>query len=256
MILTMRVRGYPAGVPCWVELSTPDPAGAVDFYRGLLGWTAEDIPVLRHGGRAVAGVRQGPADRPAGWVSYVATEDTAATADSVTSAGGMVLSPVADVEPGARTALFADPSGAVFGAWQRDTFGGAQVVNELGTVCWTDLVTNDLAGAETFYRDVFGWDRQVGDYADDYFEFTCAGRPVAGMRAIAAPLPPGTPCHWSVTLLVEDCETTAARCAELGGSVVLPPIDAGVGTYAALAGPYGAVFGTITLIPELLANFL
>ena len=29
---------YPAGVPCWIDLTPPDPAAAVEFYRGLFGW--------------------------------------------------------------------------------------------------------------------------------------------------------------------------------------------------------------------------
>jgi predicted enzyme related to lactoylglutathione lyase len=40
----MSVRdGYPAGVPCWVETSQPDPESAVSFYAGLFGWQVEDV---------------------------------------------------------------------------------------------------------------------------------------------------------------------------------------------------------------------
>ena len=34
---------YIPGVPCWVDTSQPDPATAVDFYRGLFGWEFEDV---------------------------------------------------------------------------------------------------------------------------------------------------------------------------------------------------------------------
>ena len=34
---------YPAGVPCWIDTSQPDPAGAARFYSGLFGWQAEDV---------------------------------------------------------------------------------------------------------------------------------------------------------------------------------------------------------------------
>ena len=30
--------GYIPGVPCWVDVSEPDPEAAVDFYGGLFGW--------------------------------------------------------------------------------------------------------------------------------------------------------------------------------------------------------------------------
>ena len=29
--------GYPAGVPCWIDTTQPDPQAAAEFYRGLLG---------------------------------------------------------------------------------------------------------------------------------------------------------------------------------------------------------------------------
>src|SRR5260370_164620 len=33
---------YPAGVPCWVDTSQPDPVDAARCYSGLFGWQAED----------------------------------------------------------------------------------------------------------------------------------------------------------------------------------------------------------------------
>ena len=39
----MRERTeYPAGVPCWVDTSQPDPEAAAAFYGGLFGWEFED----------------------------------------------------------------------------------------------------------------------------------------------------------------------------------------------------------------------
>jgi hypothetical protein len=35
--------GYPAGVPCWIDTTQPDPQAAAEFYRGLLGWKLEDM---------------------------------------------------------------------------------------------------------------------------------------------------------------------------------------------------------------------
>src|ERR1700694_5903930 len=35
--------GYPAGVPCWIDTTQPDPQAAAEFYRGLLGWELEDM---------------------------------------------------------------------------------------------------------------------------------------------------------------------------------------------------------------------
>ena len=34
--------GYPAGVPCWIDTSQPDPDAAASFYGSLFGWGFED----------------------------------------------------------------------------------------------------------------------------------------------------------------------------------------------------------------------
>ena len=63
-------------------------------------------------------------------------------------------------------AVFADPTGAVFGIWQPGTFAGAELVNEYGTCGWNELGTRDTAAAKEFYGAVFGWgtveDRVLG----------------------------------------------------------------------------------------------
>ena len=33
--------GYPPGVPCWVDLTQPDPDATMAFYRALFGWDLE-----------------------------------------------------------------------------------------------------------------------------------------------------------------------------------------------------------------------
>jgi predicted enzyme related to lactoylglutathione lyase len=35
--------GYIPGVPCWVDVSEPDPEPALEFYGGLFGWEFEDV---------------------------------------------------------------------------------------------------------------------------------------------------------------------------------------------------------------------
>ena len=43
--------GYPAGVPCWIDTSQPDPEAAARFYGELFGWELDDA----HAGRTVPG---------------------------------------------------------------------------------------------------------------------------------------------------------------------------------------------------------
>lgn len=250
----MRVRGYTSGVPCWTELACPDPAGSLAFYRDLLGWSCPDGATFERDGLAVAGVRRSP---DTGWLSFVSTADADAAAGAAAAAGGTVRQPPTADEAGrGRTTLFADPDGAVLGAWQPGSLAGAQVTNEPDTVCWTDLVTPDLAGAAAFYRKLFGWERRPAGYVDDYDEWAAFGRPVAGLRSPTDADPPGTPAYWSVTLLVSDCRRSVERAVELGGSQTFPTMDMPIGSYAGVADPQGAAFGVMQLAPDLLANVL
>ena len=54
-------------------------------------------------------------------------------------------------------AIFADPTGAAFSAWQAGEHIGARVCNEPDTFSWNELVSRDVEAAKPFYSSVFGW---------------------------------------------------------------------------------------------------
>ncbi|OLB80031.1 MAG: hypothetical protein AUI14_08335 [Actinobacteria bacterium 13_2_20CM_2_71_6] len=255
----MRIRGYADGVPCWAELRTTDPAGAGEFYRELFGWQV-DGDVFRLGGLAVAGLVSAPAPPlvsapapPSGWLTYLATDDLAALPVRVADGGGAVLYAPADAGTRGRAAVFADPGGAAFGAWQRGTFAGAQVGGEPNTVCWSELATRDEDAATVFYGKVFGWSAQDGEMAPGraYREWIVGDRVVAGMIPLGPEVSAAIVPHWRTTVEVADIAGTVRQCRELGGRTAFGPIAVVVGRYAQLADPYGGFFGVVELIPEL-----
>ena len=67
----MRIRGFAPSTPCWVELTTADPARAAGFYADLFGWRIEGDRFLKDG-RVVA---SGPA------AGIVTTEHVSAAFD-------------------------------------------------------------------------------------------------------------------------------------------------------------------------------
>ncbi len=132
---------YPAGVPCWVDTSQPDPAGAARFYSGLFGWQTEDaMPpdagahyyMARIGGRDAAAISsQSPGAPPqAVWNTYIRVESADDAAARVREAGGRVLSEPFDVFDSGRMGVFADPEGAVLCVWQPGSHRGSAAVNE------------------------------------------------------------------------------------------------------------------------------
>ena len=66
----MEFERYDNGVPSWVDMGSPDPAKAKEFYGGLFGWDCPEGPPEAGGysvcdlrGKTVAGL--GPQMNPA-----------------------------------------------------------------------------------------------------------------------------------------------------------------------------------------------
>src|SRR5690349_7894587 len=159
---------YIPGVPCWIDLTAPDPDGATAFYAALFGWTYEDaLPAgspqryaIAHRPGGTVGAIAGPAEdgvHPA-WEMYVRVADADEAAVRVRNAGGRVLVEPTEVGPAGWFATFADPAGATFSVWQAHERHGADVVNEHGSVNFNQLHTRDVEGAKAFYGAVFGWE--------------------------------------------------------------------------------------------------
>lgn len=253
--------GYPAGVPCWVETLQPDPRAARDFYGPLFGWEfrqpAPEHFVATVGGRDVAGVAPQPASgagaMPAVWSTALGTDDVDAAVERARAASGSLL--LGPIElPGGRRAVLADPTGAAFVVLAIGAGGGAQLVNEPSTWMMSSLHTPAPAVAGAFYRQVFGWVPEPAWPGSPVTFFRLPGHVggepgqtmprdvVAVMTPTGGPDGPAVPPHWSVNFRVADADAVAARAAELGGRVLLPPTDAPGSRSAVLLDPQNAVF--------------
>jgi predicted enzyme related to lactoylglutathione lyase len=261
-----EITSYEPGTPSWVDLGTPDIERAADFYGALFGW---DVPESENaeqtGGYRQAMLRGKPVagmmplmqeGQPPAWSSYVSVEDAAATAAKVTDAGGTVLAEPMDVMDLGRMAIFADPTGAVFGVWQPGTFVGAEIVNEPGAVVWNELNTRDPEAAKSFYGAVFGWGFEAREFETGSYNTLKVGEnTVGGMIDITGRAPDEVPAHWLVYFAVEDTDATVAKANDSGGGVALAPFDiTGVGRIAILKDPFGAVFAVMTPDPSMQAT--
>ena len=274
--------GYIAGVPCWVDTSQPDPDAAADFYGGLFGWEFEDaMPagaparylIARLRGGDVAAVSSQPEGAPpqAVWNTYIWVEDADEAAATAREAGGSVLSEPLEVMDAGRMAVLADLEGAAFCVWQAREHKGARVVNEPGSLNFNVLNTRDPAAAKRFYGALFGWttlDLGSGEfwtlsaYGDHLEQLTPGTRErtaelgAAGFEDVVAAITPiagddaDTPAHWSVTFSTEDADATAAKAAELGGTVLVAPVDAPYSRLTVLRDPQGGTFFATAFVPE------
>jgi predicted enzyme related to lactoylglutathione lyase len=232
----MRIRGFAPATPCWVELASADPARAADFYAGLFGWEVTGDR-FRLNGRAAAGLTKARADRPAGWLTYLTEHNLETSIMRVREAGGRLLTAPVDGH-GGRSALVADPAGALLGLWESHGFTGAQVGGEPSTMTFPELLTDDPVAAAQFYGRAFGWLLR-DEYGSDGTRgewITTAHDAMAGL----APSHGGS--WWRAAFQVADCAETMIRCRDLGGSVIAGPTPMGFGSYAELLDPWGLPF--------------
>ena len=254
----MEFESYDNGVPSWVDMGSPDLGAAKEFYGGLFGWNCPEGPPEAGGysvcdlkGKTVAGL--GPQmnpDAPPNWLTYVNVDSADDTVAKVTANGGVVFMPPMDVMEAGRMAIFADSVGAVIGIWQPGEHKGAQVANEPGTYCWSELITTDLEASEAFYKAVFGWDAEGqgppgGPVA--YTEWKLGGKSIGGMMLKPAEMPAEVPPHWGVYFAVADADASVAKAQELGATLFMGPMDIEPGRVAVLADPVGAMFNVLAL---------
>jgi uncharacterized protein len=243
--------GYEHGVPSWIAGAHPEPAEAAAFYTELFGWqtdTRGDHLVCTLRGRDVAGFVSG--DEPA-WRTNIWVESADETAERATAAGGMIVTAPFDLPGVGRTAVLADPAGAVFTVSEPDPHRGAQVVNEPGAWAMSVLSAPDAESANAFYGRVFGWETDsFGPMTLFRLPGFVGGEPSQPVpRDLVAVGEPGETPQWTVGFWVDDVDATAERAARLGGAVIAPPADDPVGRSAVLQDPQGATFSVSRVVP-------
>ncbi|MFJ5262450.1 VOC family protein [Streptomyces sp. NPDC088387] len=257
----MITTDFAPGSPCWLDLGAPDVQAAAAFYGAVLDWDCEfmgedeslDGGMFRKDGKIVGGLGKLTEEgaRPA-WMIYYSVTDADATTRAVERAGGTVRVPPMDLDDWGRMAQYSDPLGGQFAVWQPGTTAGVELVDQPGSLTWTELYTSDAAAAKEFYGNVLGWrfsDVEMPGGGGTYSLITPAGLPEermhgglleVGKEALA--LADGRP-YWHPVFDVTDTDAAVARVTEHGGSLQMGPDDAeGVGRLAVCLDPSNADF--------------
>lgn len=263
----MITTDFAPGAPCMLDLGVPDVATAAAFYGTVLGWDYEPMGeaetegveggMFRKDGKMVAGLGKLTEEgaRPA-WMIYYSVTDADATTRAVERGGGTVRVPPMDLEQWGRMAQYSDPLGGQFAVWQPRESKGVDLVDEPGSLSWTELYTSDAAAAKEFYGSVFGWrysDMELPGGEGTYTLITPAGQPEermhGGLMQVdegALALAGGRP-YWHPVFNVTDCDAAVAEVTGHGGSVQMGPADAeGVGRMAVCLDPHRADFVVLT----------
>jgi predicted enzyme related to lactoylglutathione lyase len=241
----------------WYELLTSDPDAAKGFYMELLGWGTtrweggkEPYTMWTKGDAPVAGVMILPEDAlkagvPPHWLAYIGTPDVDATLKQATGLGAkVVVAPIAIPQVGT-FAVLADPQGAVFALHtSEEATAGKEGPSEVGRFSWHELATTDYATAFDFYSALFGWVKtEAMDMGPEgiYQMYGRGGSTLGGMYNKSTDMP-GPPC-WLFYVTVDDVDATAPRVSDLGGQVLVGPMEVpGGDRIAQCMDPQGAAF--------------
>jgi uncharacterized protein len=223
----------------WYEYMGDDLEAAVDFYTGVVGWTAKDAgmtdfpyEILSTGSTMVAGMMDIPAEAKAmgarpGWLGYIWVEDVDQALPKLTAAGGQALRAPADIPGVGRFAVVADPDGAVFMLF-RDAGGSPPPPPPPGTpglIGWRELHAGDGAKALAFYSGQFGWTK-----ASDFdmgpmgvYHIFDSGR--GDMGGIFTKRPETPAPFWLYYFNVDAIDAAAERVKANGGRVANGPMQ-------------------------------
>ncbi|GIU27809.1 glyoxalase [Shewanella colwelliana] len=256
----MKISSYQHGAPCWIELASEEALSGKYFYSSLFNWQLKDMPIpegiytmFAIDDDDIGAMYQLPQtliddNILTHWTIYFAVDDLASSIEAVKTNGGKVLIGPHSVGDAGQMAQCQDPEGSVFSLWQAGQHMGSMRNNEANTLCWVELACRQPQMAKAFYAQVLKWQAKETPMADfNYTQWLVDGTAIGGMMVMNeewGEMPP----HWMPYIMVDSCDATAAKAAEIGGKVCVPPTDIeGVGRFSVLNDPQGGFFSVIKL---------
>lgn len=243
----------------WNDLMTTDPASAVPFYTGLLGWETEErdmgsgpYTMFKVGDTYIGGVSELQNGNPH-WVSYITVEDIAEACRKITELGGKILQEPFTVEGVGIMAYATDPEGALFSPFQDANLDYQPPlpngVQPAGAIAWHEVTANDQNATDDFYSAIFGWNKIVWPMPEgEYHGMAIDDVPVAGV----AKRPDEATAHaWTIYFEAPgSIDQTIENVRRLGGSILRDKYTVeGTGDIAVVADPSGTVFGLMKSVP-------
>jgi uncharacterized protein len=221
----------------WYELMTTDPEGAQEFYRGVIGWSAQDAgtpgidyTILSAGNVPVGGLMEIPAKArengmPPRWIGYIAVDNVDDYSARVKKAGGLVHAGPENIPEVGRFCVVSDPQGAPFVLFKGMSDPPPQVPapGTPGHIGWHELYASDGAQAFAFYEKLLGWKKaEAMDMGPMglYQMFSTGAEPVGGVMTRTDPTQRPS---WQFYINVDDIDAAAARVKSHHGQVMHGP---------------------------------
>ena len=245
----------------WYDLMSTDVAASVAFHKALFGWEVEEMDMsgfkyskIVASGKGSGGVVPFDASHgfPSHWVGYIEVFDVDGAVGRVEALGGKGCVPPTDIPETGRFALVEDPQGAIFSPFAASFDYPEEGEPEVGQFCWSELMTTDVDGARAFYGELLGWTTAPVDMGPmgTYHLVGGAEKHHAGIMGKPEGFGGDRP-SWLFYIRVADTDAIVARVADLGGEVLMPPMDIpNTGRSAIIADPTGAPLALIALFRQ------
>ena len=130
----------------------------------------------------------------------------------------------------------------MFGLWQPAPHQGADLTEEVGSLWWIEVLSNDVSGARMFYGRLYGWasvDTSFEPFAS-YTVFKRGGVQEGGILPIGPDW--GVLPRWNSIFAVDGCDAAIERARSLGGSAIFVHTVPKAGRIGILSDPGGAMF--------------
>ena len=231
----------------------------MEFYSAIFGWVDDPQPIYENwsyhmqklNGLEAAAIYQQQAEElklcvPPHWNTYFSVTNVDESVARVQQAGGSLLFGPMDVFAAGRMAMLQDRQGAAFAVWQAEGHIGCRVKGEPGAIMWNELMTSDQTDATEFYTGLLGLGSGSMEGPMEYTLLKVSGDDVAGVMQITEGMGP-VPPNWMVYFGVANVDDITIQAEALGAIVLVPGTDIpGVGRFATIQDPQGAVFGMFT----------
>lgn len=232
----------------WYDYNADDTEKARAFYSEVIGWKVkpweesgdEPYMMFMNGDTAIAGVMDLPGQAramgaPPHWMAYIGTPDIAATVTKAKELGATVLLDVMEIPKVGKIAVFSDPQGAVFSAYEPLEYDEeAKPDGQIpGTIGWHELLTTDAEAAWTFYSDLFDWKKTDSMKMDGgVYQMYGQGEQTYGGFFTKSPDMPGPPT-WLYYINVDNADSAIERAKANGGQLINGPLEVPGGSFVA-----------------------
>lgn len=252
------------GAFSWSELMTTDPEAAREYYSSVFPWHFSEMDmgdagvyhVAAVGEKPVGGIMKRPDDNiPVHWGYYVTVDDVDETVARIKELGGTAVMEPFNAPGVGRMCPVADPQGAHFNVityentdQERYDRAVTDAFTREGAFSWFELHVPDAKAVEDFYSQLFGWTIDWQEMPNGPYGVFKIGE--VGIGGMVSTQGEGMPPAWAAYVTVHDFEAHSKRVSDAGGQAVMEAVTVpGVGTFAYVADPQGAVLAGIEYEP-------